>query len=355
MHEAMNGHDRRSSRVVIDGQLLEVTDLFETYWYLAAERQAMFFRRVEGRPAPWTQDSILRGHRFTNVYRASDRVSQYLMQRVIYNDDYDVPMISCSGCCCSSCSTGSRHGRTLSLRSASRRWRRSIPSPIRVRSIVGSPPTSGCTPRRTSCRAHNSATTASTPNHLHLLDQLIRDGTLARLATAPTLAALYDDLRAVPSFGPFLAFQYAIDLNYSECFDFDEMDFVVPGPGALRGISKCFASTGGLDAVGVIRAVANSADRFLSEHSFREPVGPAAAADRLPEPVLRGRQVRPGVTSAPLRRRPDPDQTDIRRRPAPAQPWLPAEVGTAVLRCVADTHRIDRKSDTVVAFADTRC
>lgn len=269
MHEAMNGHDRRSSRVVIDGHLVEVTDLFDTYWYLAAERQAMFFRRVDGRPAPWTQDSVLRGHRFTNAYRASDRVSQYLMQRVIYNDDYAADDVVF---------------RVLLFKLFNRidTWEHLVAS-------VGEPtlatfdpePYSRVLDRRFAAdkRLYSAAYIMPSPqlghdrkhaNHLHLLDQLIRNGTLARLATAPTLAALYDDLRAVPSFGPFLAFQYAIDLNYSECFDFDEMDFVVPGPGALRGITKCFASTGGLDAVGVIRAVANSADRFLSEHSFRD-------------------------------------------------------------------------------------
>lgn len=255
--------------MAVDGHRVEVTDLFDTYWYLAAERQAMFFRRVEGRPAPWTQDSILRGHRFTNAYRASDRVSQYLLQRVIYNDDYDVADVVF---------------RVLLFKLFNRidTWEHLV-------AAVGEPtlarfdpvPCSRALDRRFAAdeRLYSAAYIMPSPqlghdrkhaNHLHLLDQLIHDGTLARLATAPTLAALYEGLRAVPSFGPFLAFQYAIDLNYSECFDFDEMDFVVPGPGALRGISKCFASTGGLDAVGVIRAVANSADRFLGEHRFRD-------------------------------------------------------------------------------------
>ena len=46
-----------------------------------------------------------------------------------------------------------------------------------------------------------------------------------------------------PTIGKFLAFQYAIDLNYSEICDFDEMSFVVAGPGAKRGIQKCFPET----------------------------------------------------------------------------------------------------------------
>ena len=38
----------------------------------------------EGQPAPWTSDPILRRHRFTNCYRAADRVSQFLISQVIY-------------------------------------------------------------------------------------------------------------------------------------------------------------------------------------------------------------------------------------------------------------------------------
>jgi hypothetical protein len=40
--------------------------------------------------------------------------------------------------------------------------------------------------------------------------------------------------------GDFLAYQLIIDINYSTLIDFDEMDFVVAGPGARDGICKCF-------------------------------------------------------------------------------------------------------------------
>jgi hypothetical protein len=59
------------------------SNVFDTYWRFAAERQEIFFRRLAGAPPPWTADSILRRFKFTNAYRASDRVSQYLIKRVI--------------------------------------------------------------------------------------------------------------------------------------------------------------------------------------------------------------------------------------------------------------------------------
>ena len=53
----------------------------------AVERQRVFYRRLERCPPPWTEDPVLLGNKFTNAYRASDRVSQYLIRRVIYRDD----------------------------------------------------------------------------------------------------------------------------------------------------------------------------------------------------------------------------------------------------------------------------
>ena len=67
------------------------TKVFDTYWRFAAERQEIFFRRLAGAPPPWTADPILRQFRFTSPYRASDRVSQYLIQRVIYAGGQENP------------------------------------------------------------------------------------------------------------------------------------------------------------------------------------------------------------------------------------------------------------------------
>ncbi|WP_279384503.1 nucleotide kinase domain-containing protein [Geotalea toluenoxydans] len=65
----------------------KTTPVFDTYWRFAAERQCIFFERITGTKAAWTQDPILRLYKFTNTYRASDRVSQYLIKHVIYEGD----------------------------------------------------------------------------------------------------------------------------------------------------------------------------------------------------------------------------------------------------------------------------
>ena len=66
---------------------LKKTPVFDVYWYFAVKRQEVFFNRLEGKESLWTNDPIIQKYKFTNVYRASDRVSQYLIRNVIYSDN----------------------------------------------------------------------------------------------------------------------------------------------------------------------------------------------------------------------------------------------------------------------------
>ncbi|MFF3440596.1 nucleotide kinase domain-containing protein [Streptosporangium sp. NPDC002721] len=63
--------------------------VIDTYWRFAVARQQVFHLRAAGAPPPWTTDPIIGRHKFTNVYRAADRVSQYLIRDVIYNGSQD--------------------------------------------------------------------------------------------------------------------------------------------------------------------------------------------------------------------------------------------------------------------------
>jgi hypothetical protein len=66
---------------------LKPSAVYNSYWRFAAERQNVFFQRLEGHPPPWTSDRVIQAYKFTNAYRASDRVSQYLIRNVIYRSD----------------------------------------------------------------------------------------------------------------------------------------------------------------------------------------------------------------------------------------------------------------------------
>ena len=255
---------RGTWRLNLAGHQLVVTEVFWSYWYLAAERQQVFFRRVVGLPGPWTEDSVISRHRFTNSYRAADRVSQYLLHQVIYDEDRDAVdtilrvllfkvfnrietwewLVSHVGEPDVSSFCADAYAQVLDERFVSRK---------RIYSAAYIMPS----PDLGHVRKHH--------NHLRLIENLLRSGVLASLARATSLKDLYCRLLRIASFGPFLAYQYAIDLNYSPVFDFDEMEFVVPGPGALRGINKCFEDAGGLSPAEIVASMASSADEFLGE------------------------------------------------------------------------------------------
>lgn len=245
--------------VTVGGRPLIPTAAFRSYWALAAERQAIFFRRLRGEQPPWTDDPVLATNRFTNAYRASDRVSQHLINEVIYGASVD--------------------DRSTVLRVLLFKIFNRVETWSCLEEAVGRLTTDNFdVPELTPVldarmaageRLYSAAYIMPSPklgetrkhaNHLRLLDELLTDGTVDRLVRAGSLRELYEILLGVHSFGPFLAFQFAIDLNYSELFDFSEMDFVVAGPGAHDGIAKCFSNAHGLPAEDIICAVTESAD-----------------------------------------------------------------------------------------------
>jgi hypothetical protein len=63
--------------------------------------------------------------------------------------------------------------------------------------------------------------------------------------------------------------QHLTDLNYSSVINFDENDFIVPGPGCLRGIQKCF----GLPQVSVEEAQAVIYNFVDEQEAYFEGLG----------------------------------------------------------------------------------
>lgn len=251
------------------GKALRPSPVFDSYWRFAAARQELFTRRVNGLPAPWTDDPIVAAHRFTNAYRASDRVSQYLIRNVIYSGPDAVEEVFFRTLLFKVFNRIDTWHLLLEQLGDTPSWRafnleryaqvldRAMDAGRRLYSaayIMPSPPFG-------SPRKHR--------NHLQLIERMMRDGAPRRVATAPSLRAVFDILRAYPSFGDFLAFQYTIDLNYGPHVNFSEMDFVVAGPGARDGLRKCFLDTDGLTESEVIKHVCAIADEEFARLGLR--------------------------------------------------------------------------------------
>lgn len=250
------------------------TPVFTTYWRFAAERQAIFFRRLTNDAGPWTSDPILATHKFTNAYRASDRVSQYLIRRVIYRDDlprsspeifFRVMLFKFFNKIETWERLENAFGQITYADYEFSRYDDALKKLIlegeRIYSAAYIMPPGSKTfghPRK-----HQ--------NHLKLLEQMMAENLPGRLERTTSMKEAFELFLSYPTIGNFLAYQFTIDINYSEITDFSEMDFVIPGPGARDGIRKCFAEINGLSEAGLIQIMADRQEQEFERAGVRFP------------------------------------------------------------------------------------
>jgi hypothetical protein len=244
--------------------LPEPSPVFESYWRFAAERQAVYERRLLGSNPPWTNDTIISSYRFTNAYRAADRVSQYLIRHVIYSGDESVDQTVF---------------RVLLFKFFNK-----IETWTLLEEEFGTPAVGSFDPSRANqlmVRARASGRriysnayivppvpgwrTPKHEGHLNLAVDLVESGLAQRVQSTSNLEELFRLLRQVPGVGNFLAYQFAIDLCYSNVVRHDEDEFVVAGPGALDGLSKVFPEMDLRRASDVIRRLTEEQEAWF-EH-----------------------------------------------------------------------------------------
>jgi hypothetical protein len=106
-------------------------------------------------------------------------------------------------------------------------------------------------------------------NHLALVRHMFRPrGLGAAIGRARSLRDVYEALLEYPAIGPFLAYQIAVDLNYSAHLDFSEDDFTIPGPG---GLAKVFADSGGRSPVELIMRMVGSQEEHFERLGVEFP------------------------------------------------------------------------------------
>ena len=221
--------------------------VYDLYWKFASERQEVFYRRLEGEPGPWTADPILQRYKFCNVFRAADRVSQYLIRDIAYAADTSrlEDLIF----------------QIVAFRTFSkpRTWEGlkhrlgSAPSIDHLRTgefttaldDVNREYGGLYTGAFILCANRAFGHSQKHRNHAALFEHMFLERDAAnKLLDAPSLKGVVEHIQSYPLMGPFMAYQTAIDLNYSIALSFDENDYTQAGPGALRGIKKAFTNLG---------------------------------------------------------------------------------------------------------------
>lgn len=220
------------------------------YFYFMSERMGMFRRKCQGlKREEWTKDPILHSYKFTNVYRATDRVSQYLIRNVIYRnlDQYSPEDVLL---------------RILIFKIFNKpeTWEYlsyKLSDPITVKTYNPNEIASLLTDYQRHHPIFNNAYMMA-GSHMSYNDlptkhdkwltmvkrEIIEKDLFKQILDADSLETVYNILSQCTFIGGFLAYQYAIDFNYSPYLKFSEDSFVKAGIGAVRGIKKCFYNYG---------------------------------------------------------------------------------------------------------------
>ena len=204
---------RPTLNVRFAGRSWKTTAAFTSYWYFAAERQAIFFQRLRHLPVG-TADPILQTFKFTNAYRASDRVSQYLIRNVIYDGDQG-PANLFFRIVLFKLFNKIETWQALVSAVPELTWRPGVLSQVDAalsqRLAAGSPIYSGAyimpSGGKEFIRKHRA--------HLALLEKMMNERVWHRIASASSMASAFDILLRQPKLGSVLAYQLFTELNYS--------------------------------------------------------------------------------------------------------------------------------------------
>jgi len=256
--------------------MLKPSPIFSEYWQFAYRRQEVFrARHIKGygtgkEAMSFFDDPIISTYKFTNCYRATDRTSQYLIRQVIYGGEFSAEdtflrvilfklfnkietwewLENQVGSICLDTFDASAFSQILNQRLSEKQ---------KIYSAAYIMP-SGVTTFGFE-RKHD--------NHLALTELMLRDGLPSRIWDFNSLQQIYALLLEYPTVGPFLAMQYAIDLAYSHYSQAEESQFIVAGPGAIRGIKKCFSSVGHYSDKDVIQYMTDNQEAFFEKYDLK--------------------------------------------------------------------------------------
>jgi hypothetical protein len=231
-------------------------EIFDTYWRFAAMRQEVFFNKLKNVPPPWTSNPILNTYKFCNAYRVSDRVSQYLIKNVIYSENrsqneeevlFRILLFKIFNKIETWEYLENKIGDYITVSNFDlEAYSNILQEAMELGYVI-------YTSAYMSCASKEFGYDKKHQNHLALIDKMVvKDKVINPIVKAKSFEEIFHIIESYPLLGKFMAYQLATDINYSEVINFDENSFTIAGPGAERGINKCFIDTEGKSYADVI-------------------------------------------------------------------------------------------------------
>ncbi len=229
--------------------------IYDLYWYFAYERNNIFWKKLNNEHPPWTNDPILQEYKFCNSYRVNDRVSQYLLKNVIYNgieySNEDMLFRIILFKLFNKESTWEilkNNFKDILLDEFNQQKYSGVLSEAMSKGI------SIYNDAYISCANKAFGYDRKHDNHLALLNKMFFvDKIYKKILICKNMEEAFNILKSYPLIGNFMAYQLVTDINYSNIVNWSEDKFTIAGPGAIRGIKKCFISRGDMSNEDIIR------------------------------------------------------------------------------------------------------
>ena len=222
------------------------TENFPWLLYWMCERMNIFWKKYNNLPSPWSEDEIFKEYKFCNVYRVLDRCSQYLLKNVIYNGKQYEPedmffriLLFKHFNLPATWELLIKEFGDITLETGFRAIADFIDRYVaRGGKVYSNAYIVNCCFFQYEKYAYIKNMSKARA-HLTIWErELFNPGLFYDFLESKSLEELFQHFRNFDIYGDFTAQQYAIDMNYSPLFNFDENDFVITGPGSIRGLKR---------------------------------------------------------------------------------------------------------------------
>lgn len=247
-------------------------DNFKYYIYWVCERMLIFWNRYYDFDGELTQDPIFKEFKFTNVYRCLDRVSQYLINNVIYDGKDREPE--------------NIFARILLFKHFNKieTWELIEKNfgEIDIDTFYNKEVTKFLNSQKDPIYSNAYIVTPyfyKFEKYQYLRGwekcdayfdifrkEIFENGLMYKILDSKTMEELFNNFLSLDIYGDFIAQQYTIDMMYSPLFNFDENDFIIAGPGAKRGIERTFNLTGKINYSEIIKWVKYNFNDLIKEY-----------------------------------------------------------------------------------------
>jgi hypothetical protein len=215
---------------------------YNAFWRFVYERQMIWYRRfVQNLPPPWTSDPILQRNKFTNIYRELDPGTQYAMKNILTADALRADIVFNIMLYRTMCSIPTYSGMGFQFLSEFNEQK--FNDYLRDIYISGNPVFGNAyliSPYSSMGSTLKYENVSRLFGRLHWKFETF----FLMLDSARTFSVAFEIIRREYGFGNFLAYQIMVDLTYprkgykTPVLDLSQNEWVRPGPGAVRGLTR---------------------------------------------------------------------------------------------------------------------